>query len=561
MELLVSGAVGNNFNANTRDVDLKSLKQAVIKGLLEKPKDTDKGSCIELLSKIDIKEAKEVLAPLLANLPPALQYQSLEVMLSAGVDSLYLPEVRALLEQPQGTVTPEVFALALRYLWLAENNSNLEQLERYLEIQQHSLIRGTAATLLLRQGNAKQRVAATKTLTKLLSHKEEKVRINAVKVLNESAYLQTLRIHIPNLLQDESLRVRCAVLEMIAATRLEEFYHALMAGICYKSTRVQAMKAMITLGNEALPKLLQLANDAYQPEIVRMYAWQTIGQIFTSEVINTLWLHLEKSYGKTRNYILRALIKQYQQAGIIGLANRWHLSRVEQLIQQELAFLGEIYAAYTDLKTQEIWESQTSKIYLACQLLEKSLLELEKDIKESLLLLLKLICSPKKIQAATFHLRSDSGAEIARGLEILEHSVHNLQYKSILLQIFDRLTPEEKLKQIIKEDILTSEPMLVSDRIRSLIAQNHLLSDWCLACCFHLAKVACIKLSIPLILSSLRHPTGFVREAALAYISIAAKNVLDKILLQMKNDPDPLVAGLVQQLMSSSTNNCETIHN
>jgi ATP/ADP translocase len=557
VELLVFSA--GRGQVSTGDVDLKALKQAVIKGLVEKGKDADKHSCIELLSQIDIQGTKEVLAPLLIHLPPALQRQALEVMLTGGVDSVYLPEIKSLIEQPRGIVTPEVFALALRYVWLAEDNSNAEQLEAYLQVQQHSLIRGTAATLLLRQGDAKQRVAATKTLGQLLTHHQERVRVNAVKVLNETAYLQTLRIHIPNLLQDESLRVRCAVLEMIAATRLEEYYHVLIAGLCYKSTRIQAMDAMVTLENEALPMLLQLGTNIYQPEIVRMYAWRTISQIPTSEVINNLWLHLEQSRGKNRTYILRALLKRYQQEGILGLANRWHLSRVESLIEEELSLLGEIYATYTDLKIQEIWEADTSNIFAVCQLLQTALLELETDVKERLLLLLKLVCTKETIQAATFHLRSESGTEVARGLEILEHCVHNLKYKSILLQIFDHRPAEEKLKHIIQGGILTYEQMLVSDRIRSLVTHSDLLSDWCLACCFHLAKVARIKLSIPMILANLRHPTGFVREAALCYISVAAKNVTPKILLQMKDDSDPLVSGLVQQLMNSS--NCETIHN
>lgn len=103
--------------------------------------------------------------------------------------------------------------------------------------------------------------------------------------------------------------------------------------------------------------------------------------------------------------------------------------------------------------------------------------------------------------------------------------------------------------------------MVVSDRISSLLTHSHYLSDWCLACCFHLSKVAKIKLSIPTILDNLRHPTGFVREAALAYVAIATRNVLDKILPQMKKDRDPLVAALVQELIDSSQINCEKIHN
>ena len=559
IELLVLSAAKGHLS--TAYVDIKALKQAVIKSLLEKGNDADKHSCIELLSQIDVQEAKEVLAPLLINLPPALQQQSLEVMLTGGVDPIYLSSVRDLLEQPPGFVTPEVFALGLRYVWLAEENSNLSQLTEYLHQEQHSLIRGTAATLLLRQGDAKQRVAATKTLGQLLTHEQEKVRVNAVKILNETAYLQTLRIHIPNLLQDESLRVRCAVLEMIATTRLEEYYHALISGLCYKSTRTQAMKSIVTLENETLPMLLKLGTNIYQPEITRMYAWRTIGQISTPEVVDSLWLHLEQSCGKSRNYILRALLKRYQQEGTLGLANRWHQSRVEQLIEEELRFLGEIYAAYTDLKYQEIWEINTSDMLTACQLLLKALLELEIDIKERLLLLLKLIYTQEKIQAATFHFRSESKADIAQGLEILEHTVHNFKYKPLLLYIFDSLPLEEKLQHLKLENIVEYEQMIVSDRIRSLSTHSRCLSDWCLACCFHLSKVAKIKLNIQIILESLRHPTGFVREAALAYVAIAGQNVLNKILPQMKKDRDPLVAAMVQKLMDSSEINFGKVHN
>ena len=139
-------------------------------------------------------------------------------------------EVRSLLEQPQGTVDPEVFALALRYVWLAEPNPNLSLLEEYLHPRHHSLIRATAAALILRQGTPMQKVAATKTMRRMLTHKQERERVNGVKALREAVYLQALRIHIPNLLQDESLRVRCAVLEMIAATHLEEYYSALASG-------------------------------------------------------------------------------------------------------------------------------------------------------------------------------------------------------------------------------------------------------------------------------------------------------------------------------------------
>jgi HEAT repeat protein len=491
----------------------------------------------------------QVLAPLLIDLNPDLQRQSLEVMLVTGANHTYVVEVRSLLEQPQGTVDPEVFALALRYVWLAEANPNLSQLEDYLQARHHSLIRATAAALILRQGTPIQKVAATKTMRRMLTHKQERERINGVKALREAVYLQALRIHIPNLLQDESLRVRCAVLEMIAATHLEEYYSALLAALYYKSTRTTAMRALIRLENEALEMLLQLATNNYKPEIVRMYAWRTIAQISTLEAKETLWLHLETSWGATRYHILRSLLKIQKQPDITVL-DRFQHSRVEHLIDQELKFLGEIYAAYIDLQTHQTLENHQpcERVTIVCELLERALQELELDVKERLLLLLRLLYSPEKMQAAAFNLRSQSAVNLARGLEILEHTV-NLPTKSLLLNILDKRSHQEKLHYLVEAKFAQYEQMAVGDRLRKILTLGNFLSDWCLACCFHVALVSRIRLTSGEILVALRHPTGFVREAAIAYLSVVSHRVMLELLPKLQKDSHPLIAAQVKELM------------
>jgi hypothetical protein len=557
--LVVSAGRGQLSGA---DVDLPAFKKAVIKTLGEKGSDTDKRSCIELLSQIDPQGATDILAPLLVKLSPDLQQPSLEVMLSKGANPAYLTEVQALLQYPK--LPPEVFALALRYVWLAEANPDLSKLEQYLQPQQHSLIRATAAALLLRQGNTIQKVAATKTLRRMLTHKQERERMHGVRALKEAVYLHELRIHIPNLLQDESLRVRCAVLEMIAAINLEEYYSALLGGLYYKSTRYIAIGALVSLENETLPMLVEFAICIYKPEVVRMHAWRTIGQIPTLEAMDTLWQHLETSKGTTRGHVLRTLLKRHQQEEISSLlVGRLHESKVEKLIDEELEFLGEIYAAYIDFKTQgEVYANyiefktrenlnnyqSSRKVITILELLKKSLLELEIDVKERLLLLLKLIYPADKIQAAAFNLRSDLPTNLGRGLEILEHTV-DLGCKSVLLHILDKQSPEEKLLKLLEAGITKYEQMVVSERTRRLLGHENLLSDWCLACCFHFAQVACIRLASSQILVSLRHPTGFVREAAIAYLHVASRNVLLKILPQLQNDSHPLVIAQVKGLM------------
>jgi hypothetical protein len=559
VELLVSSAEQGQISAS--NIDLPLFKQVVVKTLTERGTEADKRSCIELLSQFDLQGAAEVLASMLVKLSPDLQKFSLEVMLAAGANAAYLPEIRILLAQLKENLTPEVFALSLRYIWLAEQNPDLGKLEEYLHPRENSLIRGTAAALLLRQGTPMQKVAAMHTLRKMLTHKLELERMNGVKVLRGSVYLQALRIHIPNLLQDDSLRVRRAVLEMIVANQLEEYYSALLAGLCYKSTRNTAMLALVKLENEALPMLLSFATNIYKPDVVRMYAWRTIGQIPTLEAMDILWEQLEIFRGTSRDYILRTLLKRQQQEGIVSLVDALHQSQVERLIEQELSFLGEIYAAYVDFKTQGkvyanyiYFKTKEIKTYQSSQsvttilsLLERALLELEIDVKERLLMLLKLLYSQDNVQAAAFNLRSESAVNLARGLEILEHTV-NLPSKSVLVNIFDRRSPEEKLQHIVSKGMAEYQQIILSDRTRRLISQGNLLSDWCLACCFHFAQVACIRLTIPEIIATLRHPTGFVREAAIAYLSVVSPRVLLKLLPQLKNDPHPLVVAQVKKL-------------
>jgi HEAT repeat protein len=395
-----------------------------------------------------------------------------------------------------------------------------------------------------------QKVAATKTLRRMLTHKQERERVNGVKALREVVYLQALRIHIPNLLQDESLRVRCSVLEMIAATRMEEYYSALLTALYYKSTRPTAMRALVKMENEALEMLLQVATNAHKPEVLRMYAWRTIAQISTTEALETLWLQLESSWGATRYHILRSLLKIQKQSEISNLVDKFQHSRVESLIEQELRFLGEIYAAYIDLQPKSTLEdSQTNKrVLIIRDLLQRALSEMEWDIRERILLLLKLLYSPEKMQAAAFNLRSESVVNLARGLEILEHTV-NLPTKSLLLNILDKRSHQEKLHYLVEAEFTDYQKLSASERLQKMLTLGNFLSDWCLACCFHFAQVSRIRLTINEILLALRHPTGFVREAAIAYLSVVSHRVVLDLLPKLQKDSHPLVAAQIQELM------------
>ncbi|MFB2837706.1 HEAT repeat domain-containing protein [Floridanema evergladense] len=567
LDLLVLSAQRGQLSG-VGEVDLRILKRAVVEALEgTNSSEADKRSCIELLTQIDPQNVGDVLAPLLKVLPPALQYQSLESMLIAPNTS-YLPYVKALIDEEREDVRgqvlggreeenspnpqpptpknlqPEVLALALRYIWLTEPNPDLRALKPYLEPEVNPVVRGTAAALLLRLGNTVQKAEATSALRRMLTHPDEEERVMGCRALGDALYLQALRVNIPGLLQDKSLRVRRALLEAIAATHLEEYYPALLRGLEHKATREAAIRALERLENEAIPMVLSLATNIQKPDLIRRYAWDVLGRIGTKEAQNVLVANLMTAWGNTRRHILQILLKLPQEAGIDAVLDRLGRSGVETLIGQELMFIGQLYAAMVDLKAANLEIPEIDLIFKAFQG------DLT-DAAERCFLLMKFLYSPDTIQAAAFNLRSGSISDMARGLEILDQTV-DIFSKRELLTVLERHSEEEKLRNLA--GIIAYQPLEARDRIRRLLSLRRFLSDWSLACCFHLAAAMRWNLTAEPTLACLRHPTGFVREATIAYLKVASPRSLPELLPKLKQDPDRLVAAQVQQLMAEFLN-------
>lgn len=519
----------------SQDVDELELRRWVVE-TLDKPAPEDrKESCIDLLSKVDPKSAGEVLAPHLTNFSPKLQQRGLEAMLLYP-NPAYLPQVKTLVEL---SPPPDVLALALRFVWLTEESPDIRQLRPYLRADVDPVVRGTAASLMLRRGNPTQKAEATTTLRRMLTHKLERERVMGCRALAEANYLQALRIYIPTLLQDKSLRVRRAILEAIAATHLEEFYPSLLRGLQYKSTREAAMKALVRLDNEAIPMLVKLAEDVQKPDAVRLRAWQAIGLIGSLEALDALISHLMIAWGTNRRNILRILLEMPGDVGIESVLDRMGRSGVEQLIDQELMFIGQLYGALMDLAPDRVRLREAD-------LLRRALKALQMDAQERIFMLMQFLYPIGAVKAAAFNLQSASRSNVARGLEILDNTL-DIPSKRALLNILDGNSDWEKLRSL--SDLVEYSPAQPSDRLRRLLELRHFLSDWAIACCFHLARQARWTLTAEQTISCLRHPKGFVREAVLAYLWMASPRAMPKLLQQLRHDPDRLVADQVQTML------------
>ncbi len=520
------------------EVDLRELKKAVVETLEKPGTEASKRSCIELLNQIDAKNIGDILAPMLSKLPATLQHKSLEEMLNYP-NPEHLPAIELLLSQKP---IPEVTAVALRYRWLTETSPNVEQLRPYLRPAEHPVVRGTAASLVLRRGNPTQKAEATNTLRLMLTHKQKQERVMGCRALGEAVYLQALRVYIPKLLQDESLLVQCAVLEAIGATRLEEYYPWLLKGLNFKSTREASKRALVKLDNDALPMLVKLAEDIRQPNLVRAEAWCAIGQIGTPDAIKILIAHLQTSWGEGRRSLLRILTKIPQEKGIEAVLDQIGRRGIEALIDQELMFIGQIYAAQADLMPERVYGREAD-------MLRQALEHLPQDAIDRLFLFMKFLYPITSIQAAAFNLQSDSRSNVAQGLEILDNTL-DISNKRAFLGLLDRTLLVDKLQSLA--ELAPYTPMRPHDRVKHLLELRHFLSDWALACCFHLAKGERWSLTSDQILSCLAHPRGFVREAVLSYVELASSpTVLKKLLTNLRTDPDRIVGRQVKKMLEA----------
>ncbi len=533
VSLLVRSAERGRLGSS--DVDLRAFKRAVVEELEQPGTDADKRSCIQLLAQIDPENVGAVLAPLLPRLSTALQQQSLEAMLEFP-NPAYLSDIGVLIEQ---IPPPEVLALALRYVWLTQPELEVRAIRHYLHSAVDPTVRATAAAIILRRGTPTEKAEATNVLRRMLASQRERERVMGTRALGEAEYLQALRVYIPNLLQDESLRVRCALLEVIAATHLQEYYPSLIKGLYYQSTRNAARGALVRLQDEAIPWLVELAEDIHKPDLVRRQAQMALGEMGTPEALERLVQQLLTSWGTTRRNLLQILLKLPNETGIEAVLDRIGRSGIETLIEQELLVLGQVYAAQLDLSAAQISGQEAD-------LLRSALTDFSEDLVERCFLLMKFLYPIGAIQAAAFNLRSESRSNVALALEILDNTL-DIPYKRAFLGILDRAALADKLACLV--ELVPYQTMNPSDRLRRLIEFRHFLSDWSLACCFHVARAARISLSPEATLVCLRHPTGFVREAVLIYLRAASPRACLELLPALKNDSDRLVAAQVQQLM------------
>lgn len=541
LELLIQSVERGQLSLTS--VDTRELRRAVSESMARAETQIEQSVCIELLTHIDPQAVGDSLAPLLAQMTPDRQAQSIEAMLD-NPDSKYLPAIRMVMESPHAS--PQVQALCLRYVLLADDRDrDIDSLRKYLGAEQNPIIRSTAVALMMRLGDSNQVAEATNTLRHMITSHSQPERVLGCRALAEAAFMQSLRFYVPQLLKDPSIEVRCALLRAIASTRTSEYFPSLVRGLHYKATRRAAHEALVTLGDDAVSYLLELAHSDRSPENVRVLAWDILGEIGTETALSVLCHNLPQVWGKHRRQILRTLIRIPHEQGIESVLEMMGRSGIEKMVIQELGIMTEAWAGVEDLPLDQ---NATTEATLLLDSLQLEAI----DSLERIFLMMKLLYSPSAIQAAAFNILSRSKGSLARGMEILDNTV-DLSVKQILLSVVDNRSIADKLT--ILASVHSYQPLSPLKRLHQLVELRYCLSDWTLACCLHMAKTQLWRLSAESMLDCLEHPTGYVREAAIAYLQVASPRSLVRVLPKLLKDRDPLVLAQAKAISYYFQNN------
>ena len=547
LELLIQSVERGQLSLLT--VDTREVRRAVSESMARAETQTEQSVCIDLLTQIVPQAVGETLAPMLSQMTPDLQAQSIAAMLE-NPESKYLSYIREVMQSPNAS--PQVQALCLRYVLIAdEKNRDIDGLRKYLGPEQNPIIRGTAVALMMRLGASSQVAEATNTLRHMITSSSQPERVLGCRALAEAAFMQSLRFYVPQLLQDPSIEVRCALLRAIAATRTNEYFPSIIRGLHYKATRKAAYEALVTLGDDAIPSLLELSFSDRSPDTVRIIAWDILGEIGSQASIAVLANNLSKSWGKHRRQILRTLIRIPQEQGIEAILELIGRSGIEKMVVQELGVMTEAWAGVVDLSVEQFSTTEAS-------LLIESLQNEAIGSLERIFLMMKLLYSASAIQAAAFNILSDSKSSLARGMEILDNTV-DLSVKQIILSVVDNRSIADKLS--VLASIHPYEPLLPSKRLHQLVDLRYCLSDWTLACCFHVARTQHWSVPAESMLKCLEHPTGFVREAVISYLQVASPRSLLKVLPRLLKDRDSLVLAQARAISYYFQNNGKNILN
>ena len=572
----------------TSESALRELKRAAISALSQPGMEESQMGCVELLLQVDPKSALDVLVPMLQQLPEIAKCRILGVMQHEPNPEYAIAVSRLITPQQPAPVV----AAALRYIYYAdrERGRSVQQLLDYLSPHAPAMVRATASVLLLEFGDRDQRAKATNLLRLMLTNHSQDERQASCAAIRNLKYLQALQLYILEIVKRETdLAVRCAVLDVVAATHFEKCYPSLVEGLRQPETRGAAIKAFLLLKDEALPLLQPLAQNWRESDAVRTAAWSIIGQVGSSESIDFLLQQLPIRWSNDRTNILLALVKIQNTNGTDIIADALGRAEIEALVEQDLMLIGQVTAAILDITGRVNSRDLEEMLY-------RSLKGVQSDAIDRIFLLMQFLYESETIQAAAFSLKSGFTDDMAQGLEILDTNVDIPQKRALLVILENsmslgnkvsqapslkkqtrrskknaklavlsqtqvpkavqwRLSRREKIGLELQLQSLSSslnyQPLEPLDRIKQVLDLRHFLSDWVAACCFHLVRSEGWTLEREQILSGLRGGSSLLRESAMLYLYNAqqrseTKSAFLKVLPRMQNDADPLLRRQIQ---------------
>lgn len=485
---------------------------------------------LDMLGEITPETVPAALTGLLEHTAPEVRQEALRRIERLGLTG-NLPAVQGRLHQE---TSPSVRATALHTLAALGQAEVVEQVYPYLEDPDPQLRREALAGLLHNVG-VEVTALAENRLAQMAESAQPAERTLAARVIGEAGR-PDLQALLGPLLQDQDLEVHRAALTAAGQAGYAQLWPLVVAGLSTRETRRGAAAALVTGGQAALPAIEAAFGQPDQDREVSMALARVCGRTGGDRAQSLLRQHMQHPDGGVRAGVLAALSQCGFQAG------EQEQAATREQIRAEVAQASATLAASADIGTGE-----------AASLLVGALDSKLTQHQANIFCLLSFMVNAQAVLRAWDILRPAARIpeeQRAYALETLEVLLPK-DLKGMLWPLLGEFPPAERLKRLSAQ--FPQASLSRPERLREMIAgPRETQDDWIQACAIHTAGLLAlpddelVQAMISAAWADGRHP--LLAETAAWALTRLDGPALDRCLAELKRDPDPSLAGLIQQI-------------
>jgi HEAT repeat protein/ATP/ADP translocase len=407
---------------------------------------------------------------------------------------------------------------AVETLGAMEHEDAHDELTRLADRPNDDLVRSAAIAALLRHCGLDGMLDGAPRLRTLLESADISDRIAAARVLGRTGD-STLQRALARLLSDPELRVRRAAIQAASAVRSKRLLPIFLVALQTRALASAAARAIVTIGDAAIPDLAAHLRDRTAPYDVRLAIPRILLRIETPSALGALLAELDEPDVGLRQKILASASRLRQALH----APREPFDVVRARIDREIDAHIDERDAYLRVRAA-----------IRHPLLEEALFRRLRGALIRILRLCELAYSRETVAAVRAHLFGADPRLRANAFEVLE-TLLDPAYRGRLVSLF------EAFLGMRGGAVSDASPLPEGELVRWIAAEASASDAYRVALVLDAVASRSIVAAGAICLSALEHGDPLVREAAAIAVARARPIGAIEALARLHDDPDSVV--------------------